>query len=69
MSRLAALTRLAEDLAGRRSLEALLQVIADRSAEILGAERVSVRLLNPTHTHLLAVARAGQPSSGAGGAN
>ncbi len=61
MDALTAVTRLAEEMTGRHSLEALLSLIADRSAEILGTPRVSVRLLNPTHTHLLAIARAGEP--------
>lgn len=61
MDALSALTRLAEDMQERRSLEALLSLIAERAAEILGTRRVSVRLLNPTHTHLLGIARAGEP--------
>ena len=61
MQALAAVTELAEEMAGRHSLDALLQLIADRSTRIVGARRVTVRLLNPMHTHLLAVARAGQP--------
>lgn len=58
---LKAVIQLAEEMAGRHSLDILLQLIADRTSRILGAQRVTVRLLNPSQTHLLAVARAGQP--------
>lgn len=59
MDALIALTQLAEDMHGRHTLDALLQLLVDRAAVILDSERVSVRLLNPAQTHLLAVARAG----------
>lgn len=61
MKALTAVTELAEEMAGRHSLDALLQLIADRTKQIVGAKHVTVRLLNPAQTHLLAVARAGQP--------
>jgi diguanylate cyclase (GGDEF)-like protein len=56
-----AIVGLAEQLPARRSLDELLQLIADRSAAILGVSRVSVRLLDPARSRLIAVARAGQP--------
>jgi len=58
---LEAVIRLAEQMPGRYALGDLLQQIADGTAEILGVARVSVRLLDPARTRLLAVARAGQP--------
>ncbi len=61
MESLDALIQLAEQLRARPSLEQLLQVIADRAGQILGVARVSVRLLDPTCTSLLAIARAGEP--------
>ena len=61
MHALAALTRLAEAIAARRSLEELLQLVADGAAEVLEVERISVRLLDAGRTMLLASARAGAP--------
>lgn len=61
MDPLAAIVGLAEALPARRSLDELLQLIAERTAAILGVARVSVRLLDPSRRHLIAVARAGQP--------
>lgn len=61
MEALVAVTQLAVDMHGRHTLDALLQLIADRTAAILGTSRTSIRLLNPGRTHLLAVARAGVP--------
>jgi diguanylate cyclase (GGDEF)-like protein len=58
---LATITKLADEMAQRRSLEDLLQLIADTSAELLGVRYVSVRLLDPTRTRLIAAARAGEP--------
>jgi len=55
-----AIIQLAEQIRARPSLEDLLQQIAEGTAAILGVERVSVRLLDPTCKLLLAVARAGQ---------
>lgn len=52
---------LAEKMQGRRSLEDLLQLIAEHGAGLLGVERVAIRLLDPGRQRLLAVARAGQP--------
>jgi diguanylate cyclase (GGDEF)-like protein len=44
-----------------RWLEALLQLAAARAAEVLGAPRASVRLLDVTRTRLIAVSRVGEP--------
>lgn len=55
------LTALAEQMSTRHSLEELLRLVADGAARVLGVERVSVRLLDPTHTQLLAMARSGEP--------
>lgn len=51
---------LAQDMPVRRTLEELMQLIADRGAQLLGVERVGVRLLDPSRQRLIAVARAGQ---------
>lgn len=58
---LAALLSLTGALAGCTHLEEVLQLIANRTAELLGAPRVSLRLFDPTHTRLLATCRAGTP--------
>jgi diguanylate cyclase (GGDEF)-like protein len=58
---LATLTRLAAQMSTRHSLEALLQLVAEAAAEALGVRRVSLRLLDPSHTQLLATARSGEP--------
>jgi diguanylate cyclase (GGDEF)-like protein len=58
---LEALTALAVDVQRRPTLDELLQSIADRTAHLLGVPRVSIRLVDPTHTKLVAVCRAGDP--------
>ncbi|MBI4957459.1 MAG: sensor domain-containing diguanylate cyclase [Myxococcales bacterium] len=55
------LTALALQIGARLSLEELLGLVADHAALMLGVERASVRLLDPTSTRLIAVARAGMP--------
>lgn len=55
---LAALTR---ELRQRQTLEDILQVVVERSAELLETSRVSARLLDASRTQLLAIARAGSP--------
>ncbi len=52
---------LALEVQRRRSLEDLLQVVVERTAGILTAEHASIRLLNPSRTVLVAVARTGEP--------
>ncbi|MFK7988640.1 MAG: diguanylate cyclase [Sandaracinaceae bacterium] len=59
--RLAILTRLARRLTGRLTFEQTLQEVTDHAAEVLGAERVSLYLLDASGTRLMAVTRAGQP--------
>ncbi len=61
MDPLDALLRLIERMREPQPLEGLMQLIADSTAEIVGAKRVSVRLLDPTRTSLISVGRAGQP--------
>src|SRR5512135_1824914 len=56
-----ALNGLLADLQRRRGLEDTLQAIVERAAVVLGTPRVSVRLLDPTRTKLMATARAGEP--------
>ena len=58
ISELVALTR---ELRGKQGLETLLQTIAEHAARILGTTRVSIRLLDPQRTRLIASARAGEP--------
>jgi diguanylate cyclase (GGDEF)-like protein len=58
VSELVALTR---ELRGKQGLETLLQTIAEHAARIIGTTRVSIRLLDPQRTRLLASARAGEP--------
>ncbi len=60
-SELRALTNLAVEVQRRRSLEDLLQLVVDRTAELLGVEHVSLRLLDPTHAMLVATCRTGRP--------
>jgi diguanylate cyclase (GGDEF)-like protein len=57
---LAALTRLAVDVQRRRSVEDLLQLIVERTCEILRAPHVSLRLLDPSRTRLVAACRSGR---------
>jgi diguanylate cyclase (GGDEF)-like protein len=52
---------LAVEVQHRRSLEDLLQAVVDHTAKILAAEHGSIRLLNPSRTHLVAVCRTGTP--------
>src|SRR5205823_11520982 len=61
MDRLDALLRLVERMRAPHTFEALMQMIADGTAEIVGARRASVRLLDSGRSQLIAVARAGQP--------
>lgn len=56
-----ALAALAAALDGAKTLEEAMQLVADRAASILATERISVRLLDPSKTRLLATARAGEP--------
>src|SRR5882762_4900003 len=48
-------------LSQARVLEHTLQAVVDCGAELSGAPRVSVRLLDPTNQRLIAVCRAGKP--------
>jgi diguanylate cyclase (GGDEF)-like protein len=52
---------LARELSERQPLEAMLQVVVARAAEILDAPRASVRLFDGARTRLIAVVRSGQP--------
>lgn len=58
---LRALTGLAVEVQRRRSLEDLLQLVVDRTAELLDVGHVSLRLLDPTHAILVATCRTGRP--------
>lgn len=60
-SPLTILTSLARDLQRPGSLDDLLQRIIACAAELVGARRASLRLLDPTGARLLAVCRAGTP--------
>ncbi len=60
-SELSTLTALTRELSDRLALELMLQHIVDRAATLLETPRVSVRLLDPTRTRLVASARAGSP--------
>jgi len=55
------LSALTVDLQDRLPLDALLKRIVETGAQLLDTERVSVRLLDPTRTRLLATCRAGSP--------
>lgn len=55
------LNELAVSLQDRLPLESLLQRIAETAAQLLGSQRTSVRLLDPTRTRLLATCGAGRP--------
>ncbi len=57
---LPALTQLARGVQRRTSLEDHLQGVVEETARLFGAEHASVRLLNPTQTHLVAACRTGQ---------
>jgi diguanylate cyclase (GGDEF)-like protein len=58
---LEALTGLAVEVQQRQDLDELLQTIVNRTAELLGVPRVSVRLFDPAYETLVAVCRAGEP--------
>jgi len=58
------LNTLTRQLADRMPLETLLGRIVDGAAALLDSPRVSVRLLDPTRTRLLAVARSGAAMHG-----
>ena len=60
-SELAELLALSRELRSKKGLEPLLQTIAESAARLLDTRRVSVRLLDPQRTRLLASARAGEP--------
>lgn len=55
----AALTRLAVDVQRRRSVDELLELIVARTSEILEVPHVSLRLLDPSRTRLVAAHRTG----------
>jgi diguanylate cyclase (GGDEF)-like protein len=55
------LAELTQELRGALPFSELLQLIVDRSAALLGTDRASIRLLDPSGTRLLAVCRAGSP--------
>ncbi len=55
------LAELACEVQQPHSLNELLQLIVDRAATLLDCPRVSIRLLDPSATQLLAVCRAGLP--------
>lgn len=57
---LATLTELAREVQRRREMEPMLQTIVERTARLLDVPHVSVRLLDPSGTRLLAVVRAGE---------
>src|SRR5438876_11617883 len=48
-------------MARAATLEEMLQAIVERTADVIGVPRVSIRLFDPTHTRLLATCRAGKP--------
>jgi diguanylate cyclase (GGDEF)-like protein len=55
------LAAVAHELGLQKTLEEQLQILVERSAELLIVPRVTVRLLDPSGTRLLAKARAGLP--------
>jgi diguanylate cyclase (GGDEF)-like protein len=59
---------LVEGLRAATSLEAMLQEVTDGAAALLGASRVSLRLLDENRTRLLVVARTGEALHSRGGA-
>ncbi len=61
MSEIEILTEVALALQDRLSLDDMLQRIVEGAARLLDTQRVSVRLLDPTRTRLLATCRAGAP--------
>src|SRR5579883_1329875 len=56
------LLRLTEALSGAPSLEDALRAVTDAALALVPADHASVRLLDPTHTTLLASARSGRGS-------
>lgn len=56
---LPALTELARGVQRRASLDENLQQLVDETARLLEASHASVRLLDPSHTHLVAACRSG----------
>lgn len=56
---LPALTKVARDVQKRAVLEEKLQTLVDGTAELFGATHASVRLLHPSHSHLVAACRSG----------
>jgi diguanylate cyclase (GGDEF)-like protein len=58
---MAAVAEVARELSQKRTLEALLQIVVDRAALLLGAARVSVRLFDVSRTRLIATCRSGEP--------
>jgi diguanylate cyclase (GGDEF)-like protein len=58
---MAAVAALARELTQKRPLEALLQIVVDRAASLLGTPRVSVRLFDARRERLIATVRAGEP--------
>lgn len=56
---LPALTELARGVQRRASLDESLQQLVEETARLLHATHASVRLLDPSHTHLLAACRSG----------
>lgn len=57
---LASLLALTRALSRRRTLTQTLQTVVDTCVDLLATNRVSLRLLDPTHRRLLATCRAGQ---------
>ena len=60
-SRLTQLAAIARKLHRRPSLDEVLQLVVDGAADLAGAERASIRLLDAGRSRLLAICRAGQP--------
>jgi diguanylate cyclase (GGDEF)-like protein len=60
-AQIAALAALQRGLQQSLSLEELLQRVASCAAELLGTPRVTIRLLDPSRTRLIAACRFGEP--------
>jgi len=58
---IAALLELTRRLSETRGLDPMLQAVVDCAVGLVGAPRVSIRLLDPTHSRLIATCRAGKP--------
>jgi diguanylate cyclase (GGDEF)-like protein len=54
------LTLLAKELTLRPSFEDTLQAVVERAVDLVGVSRASIRILDPTRTQLIAVARTGE---------